>query len=145
MRTGCQVHLQIKFDRGSQKYKVINFISEHNHPLQKLEACYLIPSQRKVPKVPCIDIHLADSSGIRPKEAHKIYSRQVGGIRGIGYIEVGHNNCLRDMRKQPIEYGVAVAMTKYFVRRALENSSSNILRIPPKIKKLLISFGRMQK
>jgi MULE transposase domain len=76
-----------------------------------------------VPEVVCIDIHLADSSGIQPKEAHELYSRQVGGIRGIGYTEVDHNNCLRDMRKQAMEYGAAVAMTKYFARRALENPS----------------------
>lgn len=76
-RTDCQVHLQIKFDRGAQKYKVIDFFSEYNHPLQKPQACYLIPSQREVPEVTCIDIHLADSSGIRSKEAHEMLNRQV--------------------------------------------------------------------
>jgi FAR1 DNA-binding domain len=34
-RTNCHVLLQMKFDRGSQKYKVTDFISEHNRPLQK--------------------------------------------------------------------------------------------------------------
>jgi hypothetical protein len=123
MRTGCQVRLQIKFDRGFQKYKVIDFVSEHNHPLQKLEACYLIPSQYKVFEVARIDIHLANSSGIRPKEADELYSRQAGEIRDIGYTKIDHNNCLRDIRKQAMKYGAAVAITKYFARSASENPS----------------------
>jgi hypothetical protein len=91
--------------------------------LRSLEARYLIPSQCKVPKVACIDIHLANSLRIRLKEAHELYSRQNGGIRGIGYTAVDHNNCLRNMPKQSMEYGAVVAMTKYFTRLALENPS----------------------
>jgi hypothetical protein len=123
MRTGYQTHLQIKFDRGSQKYKVMDFVFEHNHLFQKPESRYLIPSQRKMLEVACIDIHLADSSRIRPKEAHELYSRQNSGIRGIGYTAVDHNNCLRNMPKQSMEYGAVIAMTKYFTRLALENLS----------------------
>jgi FAR1 DNA-binding domain len=67
-RTNCQVRLQIKFDRGSKKYKVMDFIFEHNHPLQMSQAHYLIPSQHEVSEVSCIDIHLADSSKIQPKK-----------------------------------------------------------------------------
>jgi predicted DNA-binding protein (UPF0251 family) len=122
-RTNCQVRLNLKFERSSKKYKVVGFVSEHNHPLQKPEACYLIPSQRKVSEVARVDIELADRSGIRLKAAHELHSRQAGGIRGIGYTEVDHSNCLRDQRKQAMKYGAAVAMTKYFARRALENPS----------------------
>jgi FAR1 DNA-binding domain len=111
-RTNCQVRLNLKFERSSQKYKVVGFISKDNHPLQKPEACYLIPSQRKVSEVARVDIELADRSGIRPKMAHELHSRQTGGIRGIGYTEVDHSNCLRDQRKQAMKYGTAVAMTK---------------------------------
>jgi FAR1 DNA-binding domain len=67
-RTNCQVHLQINFDRGSQKYKIIDFVSEHNHPLQIPQAHFLIPSQREVSEVACIDIYLDDSLEIRPKK-----------------------------------------------------------------------------
>ncbi|KAJ4767531.1 Protein FAR1-RELATED SEQUENCE 5 [Rhynchospora pubera] len=122
-RTGCQARLQIKFNREIQKYKVVEFVSEHNHPLQRPEACYLIPSQRKVSEIAAIDIHLADSSGISPKEAHELYSRQHGGIRGVGYTRTDHNNCLRDERKKAMEHGSAIAMTKYFAKRALEDLS----------------------
>jgi hypothetical protein len=80
IQINCQVRLQIKFDRGTKKYKVMEIISEHNHSLQKPQACYLIPSQRQVPEVACIDIHLVDNLGIRPKEAQELLSRQAGGL-----------------------------------------------------------------
>jgi MULE transposase domain len=76
-----------------------------------------------VPKVAYIDIHLADSSGIRPKEAHELLSRQVGGFRSLGYTITDHHNILRDMRKKTMKYGAVIATMKYFERRTLENLS----------------------
>ncbi|KAJ4776725.1 Protein FAR1-RELATED SEQUENCE 5 [Rhynchospora pubera] len=122
-RTDCQARLLLKFDRGIQKYKIAEFVSDHNPPLQPPEACYLIPSQCKVPEVACFDIQVAASSGISPKNAHELHSRQHGGIRGIGYTMVDHNNCLRNIRKQSMQYGAAIAMTKYFAKRSTEDSS----------------------
>ncbi|KAJ1689672.1 hypothetical protein LUZ63_013827 [Rhynchospora breviuscula] len=121
-RTGCKVLLAIKFDKNSQEYKVKRYHLDHNHTLQKPEACYLIPTQREVSEIALIDINLADLSGIRPKESHELLSRQAGGVRSIGYTKDDLSNCLRDMRKEAMEYGAAVAITKYFEKRASENS-----------------------
>ncbi|KAJ1689547.1 hypothetical protein LUZ63_013702 [Rhynchospora breviuscula] len=82
-RTGCQVRLQIKLNRKTQKYKVVEFVSQHNHPLQPPGACYLIP------RVDC-------------------------------------NNGLRDVQKRAMKYGSAIAMTKYFAKRGLEDPSFKI-------------------
>ncbi|KAJ4758874.1 Protein FAR1-RELATED SEQUENCE 5 [Rhynchospora pubera] len=68
-----------------------------------------------------MDIHLAETSGIRPRETHELLSRQAGGVRSIGYTINDLNNCLRDKRKQAMEYGAAVAITKYFEKRTSEN------------------------
>ncbi|KAJ3684150.1 hypothetical protein LUZ61_013314 [Rhynchospora tenuis] len=122
-RTGCEARLQIKLDRKTQKYKVVDFVSEHNHPLQPPEACYLIPSQRKVPEIASYDIKMAASSGIIPKDAHELLSRQNGGIRGMGYTKVDHDNCLRTIRKESMQYGAAIAMMKYFEKRCMEDES----------------------
>ncbi|KAJ3701127.1 hypothetical protein LUZ61_004832 [Rhynchospora tenuis] len=80
-RTGCQARLKIKLDKGIQKYKVVEFISEHNHPLQQPETCFPIAG---------IDIH---------------------------------NNCSRDVQKQAMKYGSAIAVMKYFEKHALEDPS----------------------
>ncbi|KAJ1692837.1 hypothetical protein LUZ63_009535 [Rhynchospora breviuscula] len=122
-RTGCQARLVLKFDRGTKKYKVVEFVSEHNHLLQPPEACYLIPSQRKVSEIAGFDIQVAASSGIQPKYAHELYSRQHGGIRGVGYTLVDHRNCLRNIRQEALQYGSAIAMMKYFAKRSMEDSS----------------------
>ncbi|KAJ4790327.1 hypothetical protein LUZ62_041573 [Rhynchospora pubera] len=121
-RTGCQARLVVKLDRTTYKYKVAEFVEEHNHPLQPPEACYLIPSQRKVSEIACFDIQVAASSGISPKDAHELHSRQHGGIRDLGYTMVDHRNCLRNIRKEAMQYGAAIAMIKYFAKRSREDS-----------------------
>ncbi|KAJ3699710.1 hypothetical protein LUZ61_003415 [Rhynchospora tenuis] len=120
-RTDCKVFLQVKLYRDCQKYKVVSFHTDHNHPLQKPEACHLITTQREVSEVARIDIHLAESSGIRPRETHELLSRQAGGVRSIGYTLDDLNNCIRDKKKKAMEYGAAVAITKYFAKRVSEN------------------------
>ncbi|KAJ3687637.1 hypothetical protein LUZ61_016801 [Rhynchospora tenuis] len=122
-RTGCGARLQVKLDRKIQKYKVVQFVSEHNHPLQPPEACYLIPSQRKVSEISSFDIGIADISGISPKEAYELHSRQYGGVRGLGHTLVDHHNNLRDKRKESMKYGAAIAMMNFFARRVLEDPS----------------------
>ncbi|KAJ1691675.1 hypothetical protein LUZ63_015830 [Rhynchospora breviuscula] len=122
-RTGCRARLVLRLDREIHKYKVVEFVKEHNHPLQPPEARYLIPSQRKIPEIACFDIQVAASSGISPKDAHELHSRQHGGIRGLGYTMVDHRNCLRNQRKQAMQYGAAIAMTKYFSKRSIEDPS----------------------
>ncbi|KAJ1691977.1 hypothetical protein LUZ63_016132 [Rhynchospora breviuscula] len=120
-RRGCKVLLALKFDKNCQQYKVKKCHLEHNHPLQKPEACYLIPTQREVPEIALIDINLADMSGIRPKESHELLSRQAGGVRSIGYTKDDLKSCLRDKRKKAMEYGAAVSILKYFEKRASED------------------------
>ncbi|KAJ3708531.1 hypothetical protein LUZ61_012236 [Rhynchospora tenuis] len=122
-RTNCKVFFKVKLYRDCQKYKVVSYEGNHNHPLQKPEACYLISSQREVSEVARIDIHLADSSGIRPRETLELLSKQAGGVRSIGYTIDDLNNCLRDKRKEAMQYGAAVAITKYFAKRVSENPS----------------------
>lgn len=63
-RTSCKVRLSVKFIRETNGFKVIDFVSDHNHLLQKPEACHLLSSQREVPEAMGYDIDLADESGI---------------------------------------------------------------------------------
>ncbi|KAJ3703007.1 hypothetical protein LUZ61_006712 [Rhynchospora tenuis] len=122
-RTGCQARLLLKLDRGTNKYKVAEFVKEHNHPLQPPEACYLLASERKVSEIACFDIQVAASFGIKPKDAYGLHSMQHGGIRGLGYTYVDHKNCLRDQRKQAMQHGATITMMKYFANRSMEDLS----------------------
>jgi hypothetical protein len=93
-------------------------------------------------EVACIDIHLADSSGIQPKKTHEFLSKQVGGRRSLGHTIRDHHNLLRDMRKKTMEYGTVIAIMKYFERQTLENRLFNILRKSMRSTKSSTSFDR---
>ncbi|KAJ3708495.1 hypothetical protein LUZ61_012200 [Rhynchospora tenuis] len=120
-RTDCKAFLQVKLFRDCQKYRVVGFHTDHNHPLQKPEARHLITTQREVSEAARIDIHLAESSGIGPREIHELLSRQADGVRSVGYTIDDIYNCVRDKQKKALEYGEAVAITKYFAKRVSEN------------------------
>ena len=62
-----------------------DFIEEHNHTLHLSETIYMIRSQWKISKVHARLIELASSSGIKPKSAHELMSRKVGGRANLGF------------------------------------------------------------
>ena len=45
-------------------------------------------------------IELASSSRIKPKAAHELMSRQVGGRANLGFTELDQKNYLRTRRKK---------------------------------------------
>uniref|UniRef100_A0A453GWU7 Uncharacterized protein n=2 Tax=Aegilops tauschii subsp. strangulata TaxID=200361 RepID=A0A453GWU7_AEGTS len=44
-----------------------------------------MPSQRKISALQAFEIETADDSGIVPRKAHELASRQVGGPLNLGY------------------------------------------------------------
>ena len=54
--------------REAEKYKVTNFIEEHNHTLLLLETVYMMRSQRKISEVHVGLIELASPSRINQKQ-----------------------------------------------------------------------------
>jgi zinc finger SWIM domain-containing protein 3 len=51
-------------------------------------------SQRKILEVQAFEIEAADDSGIRPKAAYELASRQVGGRMNLNYTCRDHKNYL---------------------------------------------------
>jgi zinc finger SWIM domain-containing protein 3 len=60
-------------------------VLEHNHLLHLPETRHLMASQRKISELQAFEIETADDSGIRPKAAHELASRQVGGPLNLSY------------------------------------------------------------
>ena len=100
-----------------------DLVVEHNHVLQLPEACHLMPSQRKISTLQAFEIETADDSGIVPKAAHELASRQVGGPTNLGYTRRDHKNYLRTKRQRELIYGEAGTMLKYFQDKKSENSA----------------------
>uniref|UniRef100_A0A8I7BGG5 Protein FAR1-RELATED SEQUENCE n=1 Tax=Hordeum vulgare subsp. vulgare TaxID=112509 RepID=A0A8I7BGG5_HORVV len=80
-----------------------------------------MPSKRKISTLQAFDIETADDSGIVPKAAHELASRQVGGSINLTYTPRDHKNYLRTKRQRELMYGEAGSMLKYFRDKKNEN------------------------
>ena len=80
----------ISLDRKIGKYKVIDFVAEHNHLLLPAEYVYMIRSHRHISESQACQIVLADESGLKPKDFHEFMSKQAGGINTVGYTRQDH-------------------------------------------------------
>ena len=98
----------------TRKYKVADFVGEHNHTLHLSETIYMMRSQRKISEVHAGLIELASSSRIKPKAAHELMSRQVGGRANLGFTELDQKNYLRTRWQKNLIYGQAACLLRYF-------------------------------
>ena len=121
-RTGCLARLTISL-QANGKYRVIDFESNHNHELVDKSCVHMLPSQRIITDVQAIEIELADNSGIPPKLAHELMSRQVGGRENLGFTKQDHKNYLRTKRKRDLQQGEVGGLLNYFLGQVSENPS----------------------
>jgi hypothetical protein len=94
-----------KRDQEVGNYKVTDLVLEYNHILHTPETFHLMVSQRIFLKLHAFEIEVADDSRIRPKDAHELASRQVGGSFNLTYTYRDHRNYLRSKRQREIAYG----------------------------------------
>ncbi|KAK9992329.1 hypothetical protein SO802_027314 [Lithocarpus litseifolius] len=118
-RTGCLARLTISL-QANGKNRAIDFESNHNHELVDKLCVHMLPSQRIITNVQAIEIELVDNSGIPPKLAHELMSRQVGGRENLGFTKQDHKNCLRTKRKRDLQQG---GLLNYFLSQVSENPS----------------------
>ena len=121
IRTGCLARMVISLDRKIEKYKVVDFIAEHNHELQP-EHVHMIRSHRRISETQASQIVLGDESGLRPKDLHEYISKQAGGIKTVGFTKKDLTNYLETKRKQSLKYGEVGALMMYFKKES-ENPS----------------------
>ena len=106
-RTGCLARISISYVKESAKYKVHDFIPNHNHVLHSLETIHMMSSQRKISKAQAAEIDLADASGIKAKASFELISRHGGGKSTVGYTLQDQKNYLRSKRQRNLMYGEA--------------------------------------
>jgi hypothetical protein len=122
-RTGCTSRMTLTLDRGAENYEVTDVMLEHNHKLHLPETRHLMASQRKISEVQAFEIETADDSGIRPKAAHDLACRQVGGPLNLSYTCRDRKNYLQSKRQRELAFGQAGSMLKYFHDKISENPS----------------------
>ena len=79
-RTNCKARMVISLYRRAGNYEVIDVVLEHNHPLHLPETFHLMKSQQKISELQAFKIETADDSGIRPKAAYELATRQIGEL-----------------------------------------------------------------
>jgi zinc finger SWIM domain-containing protein 3 len=109
--------------RETGKYKVYDFVAEHNHILHLQETVHMMRSHREMSKVQAFAIDLACASGITPKATHALMSRESGGRANLGYTELDQKNYLRTRRQKNLKYGEAGCLLRYFQEQSVKNPS----------------------
>ncbi|KAL3523119.1 hypothetical protein ACH5RR_015953 [Cinchona calisaya] len=96
-RFGCLAKMKVN-SRKTGKFRVIQFVPEHNHYLASPNKIHLHGSNRNVTSTSATDIEMANSVGIPPKEAHALIAKQVGGRENVGFIPEDYRNYLRSKK-----------------------------------------------
>ena len=92
-RTDCDVHMCLSLDRVAGHYEVVEVVLAHNHGVYLPQTFHLMSSQRRISELQAVEIEAADDSGIRPRHAHDLASRLVGGPMNLSDKIRYHHRC----------------------------------------------------
>ncbi|CAJ2638775.1 unnamed protein product [Trifolium pratense] len=133
-RTGCQARMVISLDRKVGKYKVVDFVAQHNHDLQPPGYVHMIRSHRRLH---ASQVVVADESGLKQdfqeyvsehdefglkQDFQEYVSKHDDGIDIIGYSGQEIMNYLPTKRMRSLMYGEVGALLMHFKRQS-ENPS----------------------
>ncbi|CAL5201418.1 unnamed protein product [Lathyrus oleraceus] len=121
-RTGCNARMVISLDRKIGKYKVVDFVAQHNHALLPPGYVNMIRSHRRISESQTSQIAMGDESRLKQKVFRKEVSKQVDGMDDIGYTRQERKNYLPTRRAQSLMYGEVGALLMHFKQQS-ENPS----------------------
>lgn len=121
-RSNCYARIGVALGKNL-KYAIHDFVEEHNNPLQLSETTHMLSLHRKIMKAQAFEIDVADSAGLRQKEAFWIMSTQAGHVSHVGYTRLDAKNYLKAKRQRSMMYGDVGCLMQYFQQHLLENPS----------------------
>ncbi|CAO2815892.1 unnamed protein product [Amaranthus hypochondriacus] len=104
----------ISLDRKAGMYKVVQFVAEHNHPLQPLKFVHMLNSHLHITESQASQIDMASEYGLRITDAHEFMAKQAGGIDCLAFTKRDFKNYLRTKRKKSLRFGEVGALFMYF-------------------------------
>lgn len=119
-RIGCPARMTIKLSPNG-KYRVADFIPDHNHQPAPPSTTHMLRSQRITTEVQVAEADLSDDLGITP--VSESVGRQVGGVRSVTFLPDDYKNNLRTKRMKAMQMGDAGAVLKYLQTMQLNNPS----------------------
>ncbi|KAF7807305.1 protein FAR1-RELATED SEQUENCE 5-like [Senna tora] len=82
-RTDCKARMAISYTNG--KFKVYEFVEEHNHDLHLPQTSHMLACHQKLTKVQAQEIELADDLGLQQRATFNLMSTYAGGRDNLGY------------------------------------------------------------
>ncbi|XP_027067533.1 protein FAR1-RELATED SEQUENCE 5-like [Coffea arabica] len=119
-RCDCSARMKINC-RQAGKYRVVQFIAEHNHELSTPSKTHLFKSHKHMTIAHKAEIEMARICGIAPKQSIELMSKQVGGRENLGFIRDDLKNYLRCKRSIPMMQGDTGGVLEYLQRMQLED------------------------
>ncbi|XP_027071125.2 protein FAR-RED IMPAIRED RESPONSE 1-like [Coffea arabica] len=119
-RCDCSARMKISCRQG-EKYRVVQFVAEHNHELSTPSKTHLFRSHRHLTMAHEAEIYMARSCGITPKQSIELMSKQVGGRENLGFIRDDLKNYLRSKRSIPMMQGDTGGVLEYLQGMQLED------------------------
>jgi len=113
-RTGCDARMVISLDRKIGKYKVVDFVAQHNHFLEPPVYFHTPRSHRQISESRASQVVAADESRLKRKDFHECGYKQDGGIDAVGYLQT--------RRMRSLMYGEVGVLLMHFKRQS-ENPS----------------------
>ena len=114
-RFGCNARLKVSRREGGM-CKVVDFVSEHNHPLASPNKSHLHRCHRTILPSIGMQIEMSCDVGITPKASHALMARQAGGRDNLGFIPEDYKNYLRSKRTRACMVGDTGGVLEYFER-----------------------------
>ncbi|XP_008792843.2 protein FAR1-RELATED SEQUENCE 5-like isoform X2 [Phoenix dactylifera] len=121
-RIGCPARMTIKL-MPSGKYRVTEFVPDHNHQPAPPSAMHMLRSQRITTEVQAAEADLSDDSGTTPKSTNEPARRQVGGLRNVQFLPADYKIGLRSKRMKAMRTGDAESVLKYLQSMQLNDRS----------------------
>ncbi|XP_058721616.1 protein FAR1-RELATED SEQUENCE 5-like [Vicia villosa] len=122
-RTGCDARMVISLDRKIGKYKVVDFVGQHNHALLPPGYVNMVRSHRRISESQTSHILVGEKkSRLKQKVFRKEVSNEVDGMDGIGCTRQESKNYLPTRRMRSLMYGEVGALLMHFKRQS-ENPS----------------------
>ncbi|KAJ8465307.1 hypothetical protein OPV22_027859 [Ensete ventricosum] len=119
-RIGCPARMTIKIT-PSGKYRVTEFIAEHNHQPAPPSTTHMLRSQRITIELQAAEADLSDDSATTPKITGETAPRPIGGPRNVRFLPADYKNNLRSKRMKAMQMGDAGSVLKYLQSMQLDD------------------------
>ncbi|CAI0546333.1 unnamed protein product [Linum tenue] len=84
-RFGCLASFKVKFDKKDGKYKVEEFVSEHNHDRVGPEQVQFLRSHRSLNEGDKAQVESLRGVGVKPSQIMDLRVNEVGGYDNVGF------------------------------------------------------------